>query len=59
MSRGDVKDVSDNRKERERIWKKISSRQFGKKSGQTSLAGEDNCCADIADKLEKVQMMVE
>ena len=30
MSTGDVKDVSDNRKERERIWKKINSRQFGK-----------------------------
>ena len=28
-------------------------------SGQTSLAGEDKYCADIGDKLEKVQMIVE
>lgn len=28
-------------------------------SGQTSLAGEDKCCADIGNKREKVQMMVE
>ena len=28
-------------------------------SGQTSLAGENKCCADIGNKREKVQMMVE
>lgn len=46
-------DVSEHRKERERMMEENKLKAIWEKSGQTSLAGEDNCCVDIADKLEK------